>query len=84
MENISEILFYTTEDGKSKIEVRLQDETVWLSQSQMTDLFQTTKQNVSLHINNIYKEGELQENRTVKDHLTVGKKITEAEYNKYR
>lgn len=71
MENISEILFYTTEDGKSKIEVRLQDETVWLSQSQMTDLFQTTKQNVSLHINNIYKEGELQENRTVKDHLTV-------------
>lgn len=71
MENTSEILFYSTEDGKSKIEVRLQDETVWLSQSQMTDLFQTTKQNVSLHINNVFKEGELQKSRTVKDYLTV-------------
>ncbi len=67
----SEILFYSTDDGKSKIEVRLENETVWLSQQQMADLFQTTKQNISLHINNVYKEGELQEVGTVKEYLTV-------------
>ena len=68
----SEILLYSTEDGKSKIEVRLEDETVWLSQAQLVELFQTTKQNISLHIKNIY-EGELQEVSTVKDYLTVQK-----------
>ncbi len=67
----SEILLYKTEDGVTKIEVRLENETVWLSQVQMTELFQTTKQNISLHIKNIYEEGELQEDGTVKDYLTV-------------
>ncbi|MEA4839606.1 MAG: virulence RhuM family protein [Bacteroidales bacterium] len=67
----SEILLYSTEDGKSKIEVRLEEETVWLSQAQMVELFQTTKQNISLHIKNIYEEGELPEVSTVKDYLTV-------------
>ena len=67
----TEILLYQTDDGKTKIEVRLDGETVWLSQIQMAELFQTTKQNISLHINNIYKEGELQEDRTVKDYLTI-------------
>ena len=67
----NEILLYQTDDGKTKIEVRLEEETVWLSQVKMAELFQTTKQNISLHINNIYKEGELQEVRTVKDYLTV-------------
>ena len=67
----SEILLYSTEDGKAKIEVRLENETVWLSQSQMVELFQTTKQNISLHIRKIYEEGELQELATVKDYLTV-------------
>ena len=71
LEPNSEILFYSTEDGKSKIEVRLENETVWLSQQQMVELFQTTKQNISLHINNVYKEGELQEVGTVKEYLTV-------------
>jgi len=69
----SELLFYSTEDGNSKIEVRLENETVWLSQKQMTELFQTTKQNISLHIKNIYAEGELEENSTVKEYLTVQK-----------
>lgn len=67
----SEILFYSSEDGKSKIEVRLEDETVWLTQQQMAELFKITKQNVSLHIKNIYKEGELPEKATVKDYLTL-------------
>lgn len=70
MEN-SEILLYQTEDGQTKIDVRLEDETVWLSQVQMAELFQTTKQNISLHIKNVFEEGELQENATVKDYLTV-------------
>ncbi|RLD37172.1 MAG: hydroxyacid dehydrogenase [Bacteroidetes bacterium] len=70
MEN-SDILLYQTEDGQTKIDVRLEEETVWLSQFQMAELFQTTKQNISLHIKNVYKEGELEEFSTVKDYLTV-------------
>jgi len=80
----SELLFYTTDDGNSKIEVRLENETVWLSQKQMVELFQTTKQNVSLHINNVFKEGELQENSVVKEYLTTasdGKKYRTKYYN---
>lgn len=61
MDNNSEILLYQTEDGQTKIDVRLEDETVWLSQVQMAELFQTTKQNISLHIKNVFDEGELQE-----------------------
>src|SRR5690554_5483334 len=67
----SEILLYQTEDGRTKIDVRLEDETVWLSQVQMAELFQTTKQNISLHLKNVFEEGELQENATIKDYLTV-------------
>jgi len=69
--NNSEILLYQTEDGQTKIDVLLEEETVWLSQVQMVELFQTTKQNISLHIKNIFKEGELEEISTVKDYLTV-------------
>ena len=53
------------------IEVRIEDETVWLTQMQMVDLFASTKQNISLHINNIFKEGEVEEFSTVKEYLTV-------------
>jgi len=69
--NSSEIILYQTEDGQTKIDVRLEEETVWLSQAQMVELFQTSKQNISLHIKNIYEEGELQDISTVKDYLTV-------------
>ncbi|HPB86959.1 MAG TPA: cell filamentation protein Fic, partial [Thermotogota bacterium] len=48
----TEIIIYQTEDGRTKIQVRMENETVWLTQSQMAELFQTTKQNISLHINN--------------------------------
>ena len=53
--------------------MRVEDDTVWLTQAQMAELFQATKQNISLHIRNIYKEGELDEMATVKDYLTVQK-----------
>ena len=67
----NQIIIYKTEDGVTKIDVRLENETVWLSQMQMAELFQTTKQNISLHISNIFKEGELEENQVVKDFLTT-------------
>lgn len=68
-----EVLLYQTEDGSTRIDVRLQDETVWLTQTQMAELFQTTKQNISLHVKNVYEECELIQNATVKESLTVQK-----------
>ena len=66
-----EMLLYQTEDGQVKLEVRLEDETVWLTQKMMAELFQTTKQNISQHIQAIYEEGELVPQATVKKYLTV-------------
>jgi hypothetical protein len=71
LENNNAIIIYQTQDGKTKIDVKIENETIWLSQSLMAELFQTTKQNVSLHIKNIFEEGELDEISTVKDYLTV-------------
>ncbi len=71
-ENNGELIIYQSENG-TDINVRLDGNTVWLTQQQLANLFQTTKQNISLHINNIYEEGELQELGTVKDFLTVQK-----------
>jgi len=68
---VNNILIYQDKDGFTKIDVRLENETLWITQQQMAGLFQTAKQNVSLHISNIYREGELQELATVKDFLTV-------------
>jgi len=80
----SQIILYQAPDGQTKIEVKLQDETVWLIQAQMAELFQTTKQNVSLHIKNIFSEKELDENSVVKEYLTTavdGKKYSTLYYN---
>lgn len=72
MENThSDIIIYQTEDGQTKIDVRIEDESVWLTQSQMVELFQTTKQNISLHTKNIFNEGELDSISVVKDSLTT-------------
>lgn len=57
--NNNEIIIYKSDELTSSIEVKLEDETVWLSQAQMVELFEATKQNLSLHINNIFREGEL-------------------------
>ena len=74
MENkdkFGDIVIYNSDNGNIKIDVKIEDETVWLSQQQMTELFETSKQDISHHINNIYDEEELEENRTVKEFLTV-------------
>ena len=68
-----DIIIYQTEDGLTKIDVKVQNETVWLSQQQMAELYNTTKQNISLHIKNIFDEDELSEDSTVKEFLTVQK-----------
>lgn len=82
---MTNIILYTTEDNKTKIELKLENNTVWLSQKEIAELFQTTKQNVSLHISNILKDGELSSQTTVKEYLTVQeegkiKKERELEY----
>ena len=75
MNTKGEIILYHPENTL-EIEVRMEDETVWLTQAQMVELFQSTKQNISLHINNVYKENELDRNSTVKEYLTVQKEGT--------
>jgi len=67
----SEFLLYQTEDGQTKIDVRMEEDTVWLTQSQMAELFQKTPQNITLHIKNVYGEGELREDATCKESLQV-------------
>ncbi|MCP4481330.1 MAG: virulence protein RhuM/Fic/DOC family protein [bacterium] len=67
----SKFLIYQTKSGKTKIDVRFEDETVWLTQAQLADLFQTTSQNITQHIKNIYKEKEVAEKATCKDFLQV-------------
>ena len=66
-----EFLLYQTEDGRSRIQCRFEDETLWLTQAQMAELFQTTPQNVTLHLKAIFAEGELPEAATCKDYLQV-------------
>jgi len=78
-----EIILYQP-DSSIRLEVRMEEETVWLTQQQMTLLFQTTKQNISLHINNIFNENELDKNSVVKDFLTTaidGKRYRMKYYN---
>jgi hypothetical protein len=65
------IILYTTEDGTTQIQLRAEEQTVWLAQLEMAELFATTKQNISLHLQNIFEDGELREAATVKESLTV-------------
>jgi hypothetical protein len=67
----SEVILYQTEDGRTRLQVKLENNTVWLSQAQMAELFQTSVPNVSMHLRNVYAEGELQAAATVKEFLTV-------------
>lgn len=67
----NEIIIYQTQDGKTKLNVKIENDTVWLSQAQMMDLFQSSKANISEHISNIFAEGELNENSTVRNFRTV-------------
>jgi hypothetical protein len=84
MASTNDILLYQTPDGQMQLEVQLANETVWLSQAQMVELFDTTKQNVSLHLRNLFREEELSEETSVKDSLILvskGRKYTVKYYN---
>lgn len=81
------VILYNTEDGGTQLRLKVQDGTVWLSQAEMAELFQTTKQNVSVHIRNILTEGELLAEATVKNYLTVqteGRRSVERHIAVYR
>ena len=84
MSDKSEIIIYQTEDGQTKLDVRLEDETVWLTQQQLATLLQTSKQNIGQHLKNIFTEGELDEISVVKNFFTTaadGKKYKTNHYN---
>jgi hypothetical protein len=70
-ERMSNLILYTSDDGKTRLNLRVEAETIWLTQSEIAELFLTTKQNVSLHANNIFAEGDLRPEATVKESLTV-------------
>jgi len=67
----SEFILYQTEDGRTRIQCRFEDETLWLTQAQMAELFQTTPQNITLHLKEIFAEGELLEEATCKEYLQI-------------
>ena len=80
----SEFLVYQTEDGRIQIDVRLEDETVWLTQQLMAELFQTSKSNISEHIKHVFEEGELNESSVVRKFRTTatdGKNYNISHYN---
>jgi len=83
-EGRGEVVLYQTADGKAALDVRLEGGTVWLTQAQMTELFETTKQNISLHTRNLFRERELEEEAVVKESLTTaldGKKYRTRYFN---
>ncbi len=92
----SQIVIYKSPAGETKIDVRFDGGTVWLTQNALAELFQTTKNNISIHVKNIFKEGELVHSATVKEYLTVQKEgkrevsrdlameIVEKNFNEYR
>jgi hypothetical protein len=69
--SVSEFVLYQTEDGRTRVQCRFENETIWLTQAQIAELFQTTPQNVTLHLKAIFAEGELAEGATCKDYLQV-------------
>ena len=75
MENNSQIIIYQAENGKTKLDVRLENETVWLTQKLMAALFQTTIPNINMHLKSIFDEGELDEKATMKPLLNEMKFI---------
>ena len=84
MDQHGEIILYQTEDGLTRIDVRMEDETVWLTQAQLCDLYQTSKSNISEHIKHIFAEGELEEASVVRKFRTTaadGKNYNVAYYN---
>lgn len=68
---MTDLILYTTEDGRRQIKLRAKDETVWLTQLEMAELFASSKQNIGQHLKSIFEEGELMEDSVVKQHFTT-------------
>lgn len=68
---MTDLILYTTEDGRSQIKLRAQEQTVWLTQLEVAELFDATKQNISLHLKNIFEDGVLEADSVVKESLTT-------------
>jgi hypothetical protein len=68
---VGEIVLYQTDDGRTRVECRFADESLWLSQALMAELFQTSPQNITLHLKALYEEGEIEESATCKEYLLV-------------
>ena len=84
MDDHGELIIYQTDDGLTKIKVRFEEETVWLTQAQLCDLYQTSKSNISEHIKHILSEGELEESQVVRKFRTTaadGKSYNMSFYN---
>ena len=84
MESNSQLIIYQTESGETKLEVRLENETVWLTQKMMAELFQTTVPNINMHLKNVFEEGELEADSVIKDFLITasdGKNYNTKFYN---
>ena len=69
--NMTQLILYTSEDGQAQVQLRADRGTVWLTQLEMAELFNASKQNISLHLKNIFEDGELAHAATVKESLTV-------------
>ena len=85
-EKNNQIIIYNTEDGQTKIEVKMKNETVWLSQKQMAELLDCTVENIIFHLQNVFTTGELSEKATTKDFLVVrreGKRQVKRKLNHY-
>ena len=81
---MSDLVLYTSDDGRTRLDLRIEGRTAWLTQLEIAELFQTTKQNVSLHTKNIFQDGELAEDSIVKESLTIaadGKRYRTRLYN---
>ena len=81
---MSDLILYTTEDGATRLDLRVEGETLWMSPSQMADLFKRSKKTISEHLGNIFSEGELQESSVVRNFRTTatdGKDYEVAHYN---
>lgn len=72
---MSELVLYTSDDGRTRLDLRVEEQTVWLSQLEIAELFQTTKQNVSLHAKNIFEDRELAGDSVVKESLTTAAEL---------
>jgi|GEM_PF-2094433 len=77
-----ELVVYRTEDGRNRISVRFEGETVWLTQAMMADLYETSVPNINMHIRNVLDEGELSAEATIKEYLIVRQEGQRADYGK--